>query len=83
MSSENKQKELAIALHKTFCPYNYVDQCGWYQEQEGINPWGGTSHRMWFGMAKYVLRSLTYTPEKMLAAFEIVDNIRSVIANKE
>lgn len=34
MSLENKQKELAIVIHKIICLYNHFDQYNCHQEQE-------------------------------------------------
>lgn len=75
MSLENKQKELAEALHKRFCIRNHTEHCAWYYEKDRKSVWDSYEHKKWLTIAKNVIKVATYTVEEALKALEFVGNI--------
>lgn len=47
-------KKFAVKLHQTTCPYNHMDACSWYYEEDNWDKW---THEKFFNKAKELLSS--------------------------
>lgn len=83
MSLENKQKELAKALHKRFCIRDHTEHCAWYYEKSHKNVWSRYEHKKWLIIAKNVTKVATYTIEEALEALKLVDSIRKDLYKRQ
>ena len=50
-------KRMAVFLHKKFCPFSHMDQCGWDYES-GDNAWSGHAHGKWLKHAQEVMAAM-------------------------
>jgi hypothetical protein len=79
MSSEDKQKELAIALHKHFCERDHTEHCGWYYEKGYKNTWDKYEHRKWLDRARHVIKGSNNNIEQILNAMNVINEVRKLL----